>query len=130
MNTRRTNIEAVVDLMEYSQFGALAQIFVVDALGKQAKRVADAPEEAFAGMKDGMIHPKAWQGVAREIEKKLDAHLGCSNRVSRGQEHAQAANAGTTAARVGDPDPTRTTSLTGCPGKSKTGKSSSRTFRG
>lgn len=77
-NKRKTNIEAVVDLMEFSRYGPLAQLFVVDALSKHARHVADAPVEAFAGMRDGMINQEAWQGVAREIAQKMDAHLGCS----------------------------------------------------
>ena len=79
VENRKTNVEAVVDLMEFSRYGAVAQLFVVDALGKQAKRVADAAPEAFAGMNNGFINQAAWQGVAREIVQKLDAHLGCSS---------------------------------------------------
>lgn len=75
---RKTNVEAVVDLMEFSKHGALAQVFVVDALSKYARHVANAPAEAFASMKGGMITPEAWQGVAREIAGKLDKHLGHS----------------------------------------------------
>lgn len=73
---RKTNIEAVVDLMAFSRHGALAQMFVVDALSKYAHHVANAPAEAFAGMAGGMISSQAWQGVAREIADKMDRHLG------------------------------------------------------
>jgi hypothetical protein len=73
---RKTNVEAVVDLMEFSKHGALAQLFVVDALSKYARHVANAPAEAFASMKGGIISPEAWQDVAREIADKIDTHLG------------------------------------------------------
>lgn len=79
VDNRKTNVEAVVDLMEFSRYGPLAQLFVVDALSKHAKRVAEASPEAFAGMDKGLINQAAWQGVAREIAQKLDAHLGCSS---------------------------------------------------
>lgn len=80
MTERKTNVEVVTDLMEFSRYGAVAQLFVMDALSKQAKLVAHAPDEAFAGMK-GFISPVAWQGAAREILGKLDAHLGCPSSV-------------------------------------------------
>lgn len=99
-NKRKTNIEAVVDLMEFSRYGALAQLFVVDALSKHARHVADAPVEAFAGMRGGMINQEAWQGVAREIAQKMDAHLGCS----AAQAKTAAGSGDATAERAGDPD--------------------------
>jgi hypothetical protein len=36
---RQTNVEAIVELMEFSQYGALAQLFVLDALGKSSLRM-------------------------------------------------------------------------------------------
>lgn len=73
---RKTNVEAVADLMQFSKYGALAQLFVVDALGKYARHIANAPPETFASMKGGLISPDAWQAVAREIADKIDVHLG------------------------------------------------------
>jgi len=101
VGNRQTNIEAVVDLMEFSQYGALAQLFVVDALSKHARHVADAPAEAFAGMRDGMIGQEAWQGVAREIAQKMDAHLGCS---AQTKKTVSAGSGDAVADRAGDPD--------------------------
>jgi hypothetical protein len=69
----KTNVEAVVDLMEWSKYGALAQVFVIDALVKQAARVANAPPGAIED--NGFIAPEAWRGVAREIAEKLERHL-------------------------------------------------------
>lgn len=71
----QTNVEAVTALMEFSRYGALAQMFVIDALSKHAKAVAEAAPEALASMEGGFISPEAWQGVAREIMEKLDKHL-------------------------------------------------------
>lgn len=70
---RLTNIEIVTEIMTFSNFGALVQVFVIDALYKHSHAVAEAPPEAFA--KEHFIHPQAWQGVAREIAEKLEQHL-------------------------------------------------------
>lgn len=66
---RLTNIELVVEIMEYSQFGALAQVFVMDALEKFSATVSEAKVSDFG--ENCMVHPQAWIGVAKEIKKKL-----------------------------------------------------------
>ena len=73
---RPTNVEVITELMEFSRYGALAQMFIMDALSKQARAVANAPAEAFEGEGWEFVNGEAWQGVAREIADKLDAHLG------------------------------------------------------
>ena len=73
---RQTNVEAITEIMEFSRYGAMAQMFIIDALNKQARAVADAPPEAFEGEGWEMVSGKAWQGVAREIADKLAKHLG------------------------------------------------------
>jgi hypothetical protein len=75
---RQTNVEAITEIMEFSRYGALAQMFIIDTLGRQARTVADAPPEVFEGegWKNGFVSAQAWQGVAREIAGKLDKHLG------------------------------------------------------
>lgn len=75
---RATNVEAITEIMEFSRYGALAQLFIIDALSKQARCVADAPPESFQGegWQGSMISGTAWQAVAREIADKLDKHLG------------------------------------------------------
>lgn len=73
---RMTNVEAVTDIMETSKFGALAQLFVIDALEKWSARVANAKPEELASMNDSFgPSAAAWQGVAREIQGKLAQHL-------------------------------------------------------
>ena len=72
-----TNVEAVKHLMEFSQFGALAQIFVIDALTKQAEAVAAMSDEDVAKHQEAspMVNMTAWRGVAKEIAAKLQQHL-------------------------------------------------------
>ncbi|WP_186190009.1 hypothetical protein [Burkholderia gladioli] len=72
-----TNIECLNDIMTYSRYGALAQAFVMDALSKHARQVATVPldtlQEQFGAYTP--VNVEAWQGVAREIHDKLEAHL-------------------------------------------------------
>jgi len=64
-----TNIEIVVDAMRFSEYGAMAQVFIIDAIQKHADRVAksvpsDYPPNQF-------ISPEIWIGVAKEIQSKM-----------------------------------------------------------
>ncbi|CAB3873756.1 hypothetical protein [Achromobacter ruhlandii] len=73
---RMTNVECVADLMEYSSFGPLAQMFVVDALLKHATTVSQLSDEALEEWPENpLFHPHSWRGVAKEIRAKLERHL-------------------------------------------------------
>ena len=67
-----TNIEKVQHIMSYSRYGALAQLFVMDALEKWTEIVSKASPEQVG---NGFVHPEAWIGVAREIRNALHAGL-------------------------------------------------------
>lgn len=65
---RRTNVEFVVELMEYSAHGALIQAFVLEAIGRYARTVASrTPQELDTPLVSG----RAWHGCAVEICEKL-----------------------------------------------------------
>src|SRR6202035_1100606 len=67
-----TNIEKVTHIMTYSNYGALAQMSVMEALHKWSGLISKAsPEQVDNGFVDG----EAWIGVAREIRKALQADL-------------------------------------------------------
>ncbi|WP_441460300.1 hypothetical protein [Burkholderia thailandensis] len=72
-----TNLECLTDIMTFSRYGALAQAFVMDALSQHAERVATVPlytlQQQFGV--HALISIEAWQGVAREIHTKLEAHF-------------------------------------------------------
>jgi hypothetical protein len=63
-----TNIEKVHHLMTYSSYGALAQLFAMDALHKWADIVAKASPDQVG---NGFVNGEAWIGVAREIRGAL-----------------------------------------------------------
>lgn len=71
-----TNLEVVTDIMTYSNYGALAQLFVMDALTKFSKIVMSTPSEDMAMMDNGLISCEAWKGIAAEIHKKLSGYHG------------------------------------------------------
>ena len=67
---RLTNVEFVADLMEHSRYGALAQLFVIDALWKWSEIISKAdPKSCGNAIMDG----KGWVAVAKEIREKLEA---------------------------------------------------------
>ena len=67
-----TNIEKVQHIMEYSSYGALAQLFVMDALHKWSERVSKASSDDVG---NGVVSGEAWIGVAKEIHDKLRSEL-------------------------------------------------------
>jgi hypothetical protein len=70
----KTNVQIVRDLMEFSKFGALSQMFIIDAITKQAALVAKSrPSDYPAG---GFVEPTAWIGVAKEIEARMAEAYG------------------------------------------------------
>ena len=69
---RKTNVQVVKQMMEHSVYGALAQIFVMDALAKMAKATSEADP---AQIESPLISGKAWVGVAKEIHETLEAHF-------------------------------------------------------
>lgn len=73
MSSTKTNVQVLTDLMQFSRHGALAQVFIIDAIQKHANRVAVADP---AQVDSPMISGEAWVGVANEIQGTLEAHYG------------------------------------------------------
>jgi len=69
---RKTNVQIVKEIMEHSNYGALSQSFVIQAITKYADACAAAKPEDFGA--PGLINYEAWIGVAKEIKDKLDTH--------------------------------------------------------
>lgn len=70
MAKQKTNVQFVRELMEHSQYGAMAQLFVLDALDKWSGMVA---KEDPQKMDTPLISGHAWVGVAKEIQEKINA---------------------------------------------------------
>jgi hypothetical protein len=65
----KTNIQFVSDMMNNSKFGALAQLFVLDALDKWSKKISECEP---AQVDTALISGAAWVGVAQEIQQKIN----------------------------------------------------------
>jgi hypothetical protein len=71
-----TNVEFVTRMMEFSNYGALAQLFILDALDKWSKKVAAADP---ADIGSPLISGHAWVGVAKEIQAKFATRMRENN---------------------------------------------------
>lgn len=67
-----TNVEKVTHIMTYSDYGALSQMFVMEALHKWSHLVSNASAK---DVDNGFISPEARIGVAREIRDALQAEM-------------------------------------------------------
>jgi hypothetical protein len=68
-NQPETNVEFVTRIMELSNYGALAQLFILEAVRNWSDLVAEADP---AKVDTPMISGHAWVGVAKEIKAKLE----------------------------------------------------------
>jgi hypothetical protein len=74
--TPATNVEFVADIMEYSRFGPVAQLFVIQALLHYSTAVLNAKPESLAAMDEGMIPGAVWRATAADIHKRVNDRLG------------------------------------------------------
>ena len=68
--SRRTNIQFVNDMMNYSNYGALKQAFILEAIREYAnKHVLN--EDAWD---NGFVDATTWKGIAEEICEEYIEH--------------------------------------------------------
>tara|TARA_R110000803_G_scaffold156463_3_gene221036 strand:+ start:110 stop:352 length:243 start_codon:yes stop_codon:yes gene_type:complete len=72
----KTNTELLNEIMEFAPTGAMSQMFVIDALTRQAAEVIKQQDTLRDSMKDHIINPDAWIRTAEWIEAKLNSHYG------------------------------------------------------
>lgn len=72
---RETNEDLVVRLMNFSPFGALCQVFILQALEQYSKSVMEADP---AELESPMISGQAWAGQARHIHAEIEKHFARS----------------------------------------------------
>ena len=81
---RMTNVEFVTELMEFSQCGALSQIFIIDAIMKHADAVAKADAEK---LDHPLIRGQAWIACAQEIKARMEAQYGRGRAGGSSEQH-------------------------------------------
>jgi hypothetical protein len=75
MAKRQTNVQFLTQLMEYSNFGAMSQVFIMDAIQKHAKHVSSIPlDDLRKQFGESMVSADSWHGVAIEIKDKFEEH--------------------------------------------------------
>jgi len=74
-----TNEKLVKQIMNFSQFGVLSQIMIMQAINhyvdlviKQEKELIDEYEEMIKNKRNPLVNAHAWVGVAKEIKDKID----------------------------------------------------------
>lgn len=70
----KTNLELVTELMEFSPAGALAQVFIIDAIYKHAKAVAQLDPATMSP--NHFVSHEAWVKTAVHIKETMDAFYG------------------------------------------------------
>jgi len=73
MPKRETNEELVSRLMNFSPYGGLCQVFILQALEQYSKSVMEADP---AELESPMISGQAWAGQARHIHTEINKHFG------------------------------------------------------
>ncbi len=68
----KTNQQLIKHLMDFSAFGAMGEMFIVDAIRKHAKAVAATTPDHPAYKECGMIHIPSWIGTAKDIHEKCE----------------------------------------------------------
>ena len=72
---RQTNKQLVINLMDHSSAGALAQAFVLQALESYSQQVIAASNDQLGGDR-AFINPEAWKVCARETLEKISRYYG------------------------------------------------------
>lgn len=69
-----TNEALVKKMMTFSPYGGMAQLFIMDAILKQAAQVRNVGLEGVKAAfgEHSMISPEAWFGVACDIAKQIE----------------------------------------------------------
>ncbi len=68
---RKTNEQIVRHMMTFSRYGALSEMFIMEAITKYAEAVSKADPAQFESM---LLSGEAWVGVAKEIHATLADH--------------------------------------------------------
>lgn len=75
----KNNVQLVEDLMEFSPFGALSQMFIMDAINQKVDNIIIHKEEHLKRAADdaaqgrvGIINVESWIGVAEDLRERLD----------------------------------------------------------
>lgn len=83
LDPKLTNLQLVEQIMMYSAYGSLVQIFVIEAIRYYAESISKQP---IPENKEDLINPRHWWAIAKEISDKLEKkyNMGDTRPVSQG----------------------------------------------
>ena len=67
---KQTNQEFVRDLMMFSPFGSLSEVFILAAIENYARSVKTHPDAVELDF--GLISKEAWVGIAKDIVQRIE----------------------------------------------------------
>ena len=76
MNKPQSNIEFLVEWLEFSRTGAVAQLFALQAIDNYSRLVLRNEAKVREDMAHSMIHPEAWIATAQEFQRLYCAKYG------------------------------------------------------
>ena len=86
MAKRLTNEDLIKNLMNFSPYGVLGQMFIMQAIREYAREVIDNSDEIIKNeeqmIADGkipMFSQKGWVGVANDIAERMDYFFDPAN---------------------------------------------------
>jgi len=66
------NVELVTRMMEFAPTGPLSQAFVIEAIARYAKQVADLTDEQVAKMdENSIVSMEVWRETAEYIQEQI-----------------------------------------------------------
>ena len=71
--TRKTNVEIVTHIMDFSKAGPMAQMVIIEAIRQYCTGVGKDSESLIEAMKDGFVSGEAWVHTAAIVLEELDA---------------------------------------------------------
>lgn len=74
----KTNVEFIVDCMEYSEHGALVQAFIIQGLLTYCDMVEATDAQSLS---NGLIDGAKWRAISAELKDKLDKRYNPLKRV-------------------------------------------------
>ena len=64
----------VRNLMQFSPYGALAEVFVIEAIRHYAGMIASTPKPEEK--EHAIVNPRAWHDIAEDITNKINERQG------------------------------------------------------
>lgn len=67
-----TNVEKVTHMMEHSNYGALKQVFIMEAIRNYSEQTVKSD---FSKWNNGFISKDAWKSIAEETLKECNTEM-------------------------------------------------------